>query len=250
MKPTVRLLIGTMMAILLFISAVPHGFTSETVLQRILALQPYVEPQFQNFTIFGGDWKVDDTGVVAVVAGDGPKLVCSLEHFQNLTKGEVSVEIFFPRAERRGYQNAGIILKIREAGVGADHFIGYEIAPSFESQHVTLGFHRHDYQKIADFPITIPQEQWMTLHVLFDETSFEIRLNNQLITKYNTHLAGTPVSGSIALRPWQRLTQYRNLKIKTEAIGNTSHSTWCHRRKNRKRGLPRLPRKIFLPSSF
>jgi len=202
------LLIGGMIALTLPASA------SETTLQKILALPPSIEPQFQNFSLFGGDWVAEDDDTVVVAAGAGPKLVC--EQFQNLTKGEVSVDILFPPARRGGYQNAGIILKIREPGVGADHFIGYEIAPSVESQHLHIGFHRHDFRKIAEIPCTIPANQWMTLHVLFDETSFEVRLDGKSIAKHTITAAENWRSGGIALRPWQRLAKYRHLKIKKE----------------------------------
>jgi len=213
MKSTIRLIVGIMIAGLLF---VPHSFAGETLLQRILALPPYTPPQFKNFAVFGGDWTVDDDGVATVAADSGPKLVCTLEQFQNLTRGEVSVEIFFPRAPRSGYQNAGIFLKIREPSVGADNQIAFEIAPSYESQHVNLGLHRHSYQRIAYFPAAIPLEQWITLHVLFDEASFEIRLDDQFITRYEVQASVDVRSGGIALRPWQRLTQYRNLRIKAD----------------------------------
>ncbi|MCL2006258.1 MAG: DUF1080 domain-containing protein [Planctomycetaceae bacterium] len=203
-----------LLALLFAVLTLSQSTARETVLQQILALPPYVEPQFQNFTIFGGDWTVDDDGILSITADAGPKLVCSLEHLQNLTSGEVSVEIFFPETRRRGYQNAGIILKIREPGLGADNFIGYEIAPSWESQCVTLGLHRHDFRKIADIPHTIPAGQWITLHVLFDKTSFEIRLDGQFITKYDVPDADGVRSGGIALRPWQSDVKYRNLKIK------------------------------------
>ena len=192
-----------------------HASASETVLQKILALPPYIEPQFQNFTIFGGDWNAEDEHTIAVAADSGPKLVCSLEQFQNLTAGEVSVEIFFPETRRGGgYQNAGILLKISEPGIGADDFIGYEIAPSWESQCVTLGLHRHDFRKIADVPCVIPAEKWITLHVRFNETSFEIYLDDKFITKYNVPARDSVRSGGIALRPWQASVKYRNLKIK------------------------------------
>ena len=219
MKSTLRLLIGAMVALFLVI---PYSSANETALQKILALPPQFESQFQNFAIFGGDWNVNADGVVTVAPDAGPKLVCTLEQFTNLTKGEVSVEIFFPRARRNGYQNGGIILKIREPGVGADSFIGYEIAPSFEDQHINLGLHRHDFRKIADFPVVIPAEQWITLHVLFDETSFEIRLDDQFITRYRVPASADVRSGGIALRPWQRLTQYRNLRIKKDG-GDWEH---------------------------
>ncbi|MDR0328265.1 MAG: DUF1080 domain-containing protein [Planctomycetaceae bacterium] len=214
MKPTIRLFI---IAILFGLPVNLYGQSSETPLQKILALPPHVERTFQNFSVLGGDWKIEDAHTVAVAADAGPKLVCSLEPFTNLTAGEVSVEILFPETKPGGYQNAGILLKVREAGVGADNFIGYEIAPSLESQHINLGLHRHNYQLLATSSCTIPAGEWITLHVLFDETSFEIHLDGKFIGKYDVHdvpnSAGVR-SGGIALRPWQCAVKYRNLKIK------------------------------------
>ena len=205
------LLISGMIALTLSVSA------NETTLQKILAMPPHAEPRFQNFVVAGGEWTAEDDYTVAIAATDGPKLICSLERFQNLTKGEVSVEIFFPGARKGdGGGNAGIILKIREPGVGADNFIGYEIAPNFQRQCLTLGLHQHDFQPVAEIPCTIPAEQWVTLHVLFDETSFEVRLDDQVVTKYDVPASAGVRSGGIALRPWQRLAKYRNLRIKKD----------------------------------
>jgi mono/diheme cytochrome c family protein len=210
MKTTAPLFI-----VALLLATAMYCSANETDLQKILALPPYIEPQFKNFTPIDGDWTPNaNDGSLSVAASEGPKLLCSLEPFKNLTKGEVSVEIFFPPEKEQGYRNAGIILKVREAGVGADNFIGYEIAPSVESQNLTIGLHKHNFRKIADVPCTVPAGQWITLHVLFDETSFEVRLDGKVLTKYNVPADDDVRSGGIALRAWHRTAQYRNLKIK------------------------------------
>jgi hypothetical protein len=188
--------------------------SADEVLEKILAMPP-VDPaakQIEYFSSYDGDWTVDDNGVIT---GNGSgKLVYDNETFKNLTSGEMSVDIFLPEADKNSYRNAGIILKISEPGSGADAFIGYEIALSPENRHVNIGLHRHNYQPIEQPVCDISTGKWFTLHVLFNETSFEVRLNEKTVAKYEDKTSGVVRSGGIALRPWQRSAQYRNLKIK------------------------------------
>ncbi|MDR0337560.1 MAG: DUF1080 domain-containing protein [Planctomycetaceae bacterium] len=172
--------------------------------------------QIDGFNRYDGDWTVDDNGVIT---GNGSgKLVYNSEVFNNLTYGEISVDMFLPETDKNSYRNAGIILKISEPGIGHDNFIGYEIAPSPENSHVNIGLHRFNYKPLQQPAFNIPTGKWFTLHVLFHETSFEVRLNGKIVTKYEDKTSSVVRFGGIALRSWQRSVQYRNMKIKKKDL--------------------------------
>ena len=97
----------------------------------------------EDFTPYGGVWTAEN-GELLVTGGPGPKLVHGGPAF---TTGEVSVEVAL--ADRRS-GNAGLIVKVGEPGVGADSFIGYEIALDAERRVLRLGRHRHDFSLIRD----------------------------------------------------------------------------------------------------
>jgi hypothetical protein len=92
----------------------------------------------RGFKAYGGRWTVKD-GELHADGADGPKLVAD-----NLTvaRGEVSVEVFFPD-DAPG--NAGVIVAVNNAGVGADRFNGYEISLSPRSHVLVLARHRHNW---------------------------------------------------------------------------------------------------------
>ncbi|MDR0869922.1 MAG: DUF1080 domain-containing protein [Planctomycetaceae bacterium] len=197
------------------------ALNADDVLQQILALPPESRQKIavEHCAVFGGGWKFDG-GTVSIDAGAGPKLVCTKPGFTDMTDGEISVEMFFPKLPKEqqtnAYRNAGILLNVKEPGDGADAFIGYEIAPSAESQHINIGRHQHNYTPLKQVPFKIPAEKWFTLQVKFNEAAFEVFIDGESAAKYS---GGKINGGSVALRPWQRLVKYRNWKI--TANGNT-----------------------------
>lgn len=191
---------------------------ADTVLQTILALPPET-PAAADLTgckAFGGEWRVLEDGVLSVEAGDGPKLLCTAEEVSRLARGAVSVDIRLPAGEknRQGYRNAGILLKVSEAGEGADAFNGYEIAPSPEG-HVNIGLHRQDYAGLKRIPCRIPANQWFTLKVTFDETAFDIFIDGARVGGFED---GALRAGAVALRAWQCPVMYRNWTVNGFAV--------------------------------
>lgn len=185
----------------------------DPVLRRVLDLE-YVEPrtrQVEGFTAHGGTWSVDEAGVLSVDAGSGPKLVCDDPSLQNLKEGEIAVEIFCPG--NRPDTNAGILTKIRDAGEGADNFIGYEIALRPEHGEINVGRHRFNYEPIGRAPCPLKTDRWIKLRVRFEERSFEVFVDEKSVFRYEDEQAPL-LSGGVALRPWQRAAKYRNLAVK------------------------------------
>jgi len=141
-------------------------------------------------------------------AGPGPKLVCDAPTF---SAGEVGVEVLLAN-DRDG--NAALIARVSEAGVGADRFIGYEIALDARRQVLRLGRHRHNFELIRDVSCRVPLGQWIPLVAKFGETSVEVVVDGKSVLRHDDGTKSLP-AGTVGLRPWQREARYRNLWIKT-----------------------------------
>lgn len=170
-------------------------------------LVPVVPQPIQRFTAHGGDWKAR-SGELSTTGGPGPKLVSDAPEF---TTGEVGVELRFNDA-REG--NAGLIVKVREAGVGADAFIGYEVALFPARQQLLLGKHRHQFEVLQEIPCPVPLNQWISMVVRMTADSLEVVIDGKTITTYRD--VKEPLeAGTIGLRPWQREASFRNLWVAT-----------------------------------
>ncbi len=75
----------------------------------------------KGFQAYGGSWQIKE-GLLWAAGENGPKLILDEPPFAT---GEVGVEILLPDA-RGG--NAGLIVKVSQPGVGADHFHGLTLA--------------------------------------------------------------------------------------------------------------------------
>jgi len=104
-------------------------------------------------------------------------------------------------------------VKVKEAGVGADKFIGYEIGLWPRDRLLILGRHRHNWEPIRQVPCEVPLKQWIPLVVKMDETRLEVLVSGKPVLKYKDE-AHPLRSGRIGLRPWQRTALYRNLWVK------------------------------------
>ncbi len=160
----------------------------------------------QGFLAYGGDWVAED-GELRVGAGPGPKLISD---GPPLNTGEVGVEVLLPD---KGDGNAALIVKVSEPGIGADAFVGYEIALDARRQVLRLGRHRHNFDLIRDVPCPVPVDQWISLVVRIDETALEIKVDGKTVLKHDDGPRTLP-AGTVGLRPWQREARYRNLWVR------------------------------------
>ncbi|MBC8875969.1 MAG: DUF1080 domain-containing protein [Planctomycetes bacterium] len=161
----------------------------------------------EGFTAHGGTWVVKD-GELWASAGPGPKLVCDTPTF---SVGEVGVEVLLPD-DRDG--NAALIARVSEAGVGADKFVGYEIALDARRQVLRLGRHRHNFELIRDVPCRVPVGQWISLVARLGKTSLEVLVDGKSVLRHDDGAKSLP-AGAVGLRPWQREARYRNLWVET-----------------------------------
>lgn len=170
--------------------------------------EPPWSPPPGGFQGYGGSWVVRN-GALNVAPGPGPKLIADIPE---LSVGEVGVELFF---EDDSPGNAGLIVKVREPGVGADTFIGYEVALAPRDQRLILGRHRHNWEPIESLFCEVPVNEWIPFVVKMAETELEILVGAKSVLKYRDEKRPLR-SGRIGLRPWQRKARYRNLWVKRD----------------------------------
>jgi len=160
----------------------------------------------KGFVVHGGDWTVRD-GVLGVAGGAGPKLVAADGGFAD---GGAGVEVFF--ADRRA-GNAGLILHVREAGVGADAFVGYEIALDPSRGMLRLGKHKHDFTLLRDAKANVPVGRWIRLAARIEGRRIEVDVDGVKMLRFEDAEDPLP-AGAVGLRPWQRPARFRNLWVR------------------------------------
>ncbi len=157
----------------------------------------------EGFVAYGGVWTAKD-GQLQIEGGPGPKL---LRQSPPLADGQVGVELWF--ADRRD-GNAGLIVRVNEPAVGADSFIGYEIALDVQRQVLRLGRHWHDFELLKDAPCNVPVNRWISLVVTMQGNTLAVDVDAKRVLEYED--TRRPLAaGMVGLRPWQRTVRYRNL---------------------------------------
>jgi len=169
--------------------------------------EPAPVPPPKGFQVFDGEWGVWN-GEIQGGPGNGPKAILDDSLIKN---GEISVEVFFAD---RAPGNAGLIVCVSEPAVGANGFIGYEVALEPAAQILRLGRHRHNWELIKDTPCEVPVAQWITLTVTLDGTSIEVSVNGKSVVRHDDGSNALP-AGAVGLRQWQRTAAYRNLRLTT-----------------------------------
>jgi hypothetical protein len=159
----------------------------------------------KEFKVYDGRWTLADDGSVQGVGGDGSKIVWD---DPALSVGEVSVDVRLTEATGG---NGGLILKVSDAGIGADAFTGYEVSlerPGF----LVLGRHRQNWEPIRRVPCDVPVNEWIKLTVRTTAKSLEVLVNGKSMTQFEDteHPLET---GAVGLRIWQHKVSFRNLSV-------------------------------------
>jgi Alpha-L-arabinofuranosidase C-terminal domain/Domain of Unknown Function (DUF1080) len=169
--------------------------------------EPPLAPVIAGFKTHGGRWLVRD-GVVSIRAADGPKLVSERGAFKD---GAIGVEMKFD--DRKG-TNAGLIVRVNKPRVGADRFVGYEIALDPGRQRLLLARHRDNFEPIKDVACEVAVGRWITLEVRLSGSVIEIFVDQKSLLRHDDGEQALP-AGAVGLRGWQREVSYRKLWVKT-----------------------------------
>lgn len=171
--------------------------------------EPPPGPTLAGWTTFGGTWRSEEGGV-AVAASAGAKLVRQMPGFSD---GTVEADVIFPRD--RG-ENAGLLVRVTDAGVGADRFNGYEISLSPDRQRLRLGKHRQDFQPLQEVPAVVAVNQPNRLRVEMQGARLRIYVNNGSAPLIDFTDTDRPMlSGGMALRTWNADAAFQNVRVET-----------------------------------
>jgi hypothetical protein len=169
--------------------------------------EPPAVSQIAKFIVAGGEWTAAD-GELSGGPGAGPKLVSTT--VKDFRTGEVGVEVLLPQ---NAAGNAGLIVRVNDARVGADAFDGYEIAIHADRKLVMLGRHQHNFTLLKEAPCDVGSDRWIKLAAKLGERSIEVSIDGKPVLEFEDD---HPLkAGSVGLRQWRRLARYRNLWVKT-----------------------------------
>ena len=180
------------------------GIYSQMIFGESFA-EPAPQTSLEGFNLYGGRWSLTSDGAIQVAGSQGAKIVWDGPAF---SEGEASVDVKLTGVNGG---NAGLILKVSDAGKGADAFNGYEV--SLESPGLlVMGRHRQNWEPIRRVPCDVPVDQWIHLTVRTTAKTLEVLVNGRSISKYED--AEHPLeTGQVGLRSWQHDVQFRNFSV-------------------------------------
>jgi hypothetical protein len=155
----------------------------------------------------GGEWTPSGAGAAHVRAADGPKL---LREMDSWTDGTVEAQV---RIANDFGENAGLLVRVSNAGVGADDFDGYEISLSAKTRTILLGKHLHDFRTLTSVPAPVVSGQWHRLRVKLSGPSIRVFLDNEPQPRID-YLDPDPLgAGSFAVRSWRADAEFREIRF-------------------------------------
>jgi len=171
--------------------------------------EPAASDNIAGWTAYGGFWHVSNS-VCHVAADAGGKMVRQTPDIGDAT---VSADILFPNNQG---DNAGLLVRVQNPGVGADTFDGYEISISPSRQRLILGKHMHDWHPIQEVPIPVQASQWIHLRVQLAGARIRVFVagDNTPAIDY-TDQDHALLSGQFAIRTWNSDAAFGNIAIQT-----------------------------------
>lgn len=167
--------------------------------------EPPLPPTPPGFSSQEGAWEVLADGALVASAGPGPKLVGTQGEWAD---GAAGVEVYFDET-RPG--NAGLILRVREAGRGADAFIGYEVSLDQVGGVLVIGRHEHNWLPLAEAPVSVPVGRWIALSARLAGGQIDVEVDGRHVATFTD--PRPLAAGAVGLRPWQREARFRNLWV-------------------------------------
>ena len=169
--------------------------------------EPPCGSAIEGFREYGGVWSVRNGVVSGEESGDhGAKLVADLPDF---TDGQINADIKLPKSGG----NAGLIVKLKSPGVGADNFTGFEVSLDVEQQQLVLGYHCNNWEPISRTDCHIPADTWVKLTVVMQGDMLNVSLDGKSVVTHHDQRLAAP--GGVALRLWEQKPIYRNLSVRT-----------------------------------
>jgi len=158
----------------------------------------------------GGEWSPGATGIICSRGGGGPKLV---REMPDLGDGTIETQI---RLSNDLGDNAGLLVRVSKAGVGADDFDGYEISLSSKSRQIILGRHRHDFHLLKSVEAPVGSSRWHRLRVNLLGARIRVFLDDETAPRIDFTDDQPLGPGKVALRNWNADAEYRDVRINEE----------------------------------
>jgi hypothetical protein len=184
------------------------GIYSQMIFGESFA-EPAGQFPLKDFKTYDGRWTLTDDGGVQGVGSNGAKIIWN---GPALADGEASVELKL--TETTG-GNGGLIVKVNDAGKGADAFTGYEISLE-RPGWLVLGRHRQNWEPLRRVPCAVPVNEWITLTVRMTGKALEVSVNGKDILRYED-TEHPLAAGAVGLRIWQHKVLFRNFSVSTTA---------------------------------
>jgi len=166
----------------------------------------------QGWQIYGGTWTPDGSGI-HVQGGSGFKIVRRMPALADGTV-EASVAVSNDMGD-----NAGLLVRVSNPGVGADAFDGYEIALGAKARRLILGKHRHDFHLLQSVPAPIVPGRWHRLRVACEGPRIRVYLDGETAPRIDFTDRDAPLtSGAIALRTWNANASFRDVRVDGKKI--------------------------------
>ncbi len=117
---------------------------------------------------------------------------------------------------------SGLIIRVSDAGNGADNFRGYEFALN-TSGRLVVGKHVHNWQPIASVPTEIDVKAWNNLRVDFHENKFTVFINGKQVYDFQDN--DKPLmEGTVGLRTFGGSADFCNLRVGKQKIALRAES--------------------------
>ncbi len=161
----------------------------------------------KDFTAAGGKWELQEGELRIGRTPGGPKAIYNTPLPDEM---EASVEVFLSGG---GGGNAGFIVRVAEAGEGADNFTGYEVAIQTDGTLV-LGRHRQNFESILNRRNAWRGggDRWVPLMVRTKGKAMDISVDGGPAFRYeDTEHPLRP--GRIGFRAWERSARFRNFRV-------------------------------------
>jgi alpha-L-arabinofuranosidase len=181
--------------------------TNNRLIETQFACESYLGTTFEDFDTYGGDWNGNNRRV-EVKSNAGAKIV----NTRNWDDCNAEVELKFGNPR----ESAALIVRVANAGNGADNFDGYEIGLDANTKRIILGKHVRDWQALQEAGVNFEPSAWNRLRVELTGANIRIYLNDSQNPAIDyTDTSAPLLSGKIGLRTWNSDVAFRNLKVQT-----------------------------------
>ncbi|RYX82656.1 DUF1080 domain-containing protein [bacterium] len=176
--------------------------------------EPAAPPTIRGWKTLGGRWLSEGTNL-SVEPDSGGKLVSQSPAFND---GTVETEVRFPDATG---ENAGLLVRVGNAGIGADAFDGYEVSLEPRTKRLVLGKHKQNWRPLQSVDVTFNPQQWTRLRVELTGPRIRVFVGQSVTPAIDFTDTESPLlSGTFALRTWNSRADFQNVR----GPGNTNEA--------------------------